>query len=364
MGTGWLTCYLEVLLPHSLCRSTTANAPANRQMPIASVVMGYIRKKERYMKNRIYRLLLVVCLTLIFLTGCTNHSDKTAIHRPHNLGKNIFITGQTISGKYSIIKENDCTEELIIVKKNNRFGLINEKKQIVLPIEYDTVMKPRCIDNYFYLGKDKLCGVVTEKGNLNIPIIYEFIARESKKYNEGEDDCFIVQKNKKFGSVDFYNNTIIPTEYDGITNWVEYGPKSHYVMKGNLYGLVDYNTGKIIIPTIYDGLTVYSNYWVKVKKDNVYGILSIHNKTIIPIKYDKVYMDLNFMELEKNHKDRIYTRKNEKWYEFSTQGKLLKSNINTGRLDKWDVEEDFFTSEPDSNEFSYELRDLMITQMK
>jgi len=30
---GWLTCIPAVLLPHSLCRFTTANAPANRQCP-------------------------------------------------------------------------------------------------------------------------------------------------------------------------------------------------------------------------------------------------------------------------------------------------------------------------------------------
>ena len=33
MFIGWLTCIPAVLLPHSLCRSTTANAPANRQCP-------------------------------------------------------------------------------------------------------------------------------------------------------------------------------------------------------------------------------------------------------------------------------------------------------------------------------------------
>jgi hypothetical protein len=47
MGTGWLTCIPAVLLPHSPCRSTTANAPANRQMPIASVVMCKRKKKEK-----------------------------------------------------------------------------------------------------------------------------------------------------------------------------------------------------------------------------------------------------------------------------------------------------------------------------
>ena len=44
MFIGWLTCIPAVLLPHSPCRFTTANAPANRQMPIASVVRRYGKK--------------------------------------------------------------------------------------------------------------------------------------------------------------------------------------------------------------------------------------------------------------------------------------------------------------------------------
>ena len=46
MLIGWLTCIPAVLLPHSPCRSTTANAPANRQMPIALVVTANDKKKE------------------------------------------------------------------------------------------------------------------------------------------------------------------------------------------------------------------------------------------------------------------------------------------------------------------------------
>jgi hypothetical protein len=47
MVIGWLTCIPAVLLPHSLCRSTTANAPADRQMPIASVVRGKHKNKKK-----------------------------------------------------------------------------------------------------------------------------------------------------------------------------------------------------------------------------------------------------------------------------------------------------------------------------
>jgi len=46
MFIGWLTCISQVLLPHSPRRSTTANAPADRQMPIASVVMGKAKKNK------------------------------------------------------------------------------------------------------------------------------------------------------------------------------------------------------------------------------------------------------------------------------------------------------------------------------
>jgi len=47
MFIGWLTCISAALLPHSPCRSTTVNAPANRQMPIASVVSGKCKKIKK-----------------------------------------------------------------------------------------------------------------------------------------------------------------------------------------------------------------------------------------------------------------------------------------------------------------------------
>ena len=41
MRFGRLMCFWQSLRPHSLCRCATVNAPANRQMPIASVVSGH-----------------------------------------------------------------------------------------------------------------------------------------------------------------------------------------------------------------------------------------------------------------------------------------------------------------------------------
>ena len=61
MSIGWLTCIQRSLLPHSLCRFTTANAHANRQMPIASVVMRNSKKKKERRKtnDKLIRLLII-----------------------------------------------------------------------------------------------------------------------------------------------------------------------------------------------------------------------------------------------------------------------------------------------------------------
>ena len=62
MFIGWLTCTQRVLRPHSLCRFTTANAPANRQMPIASVVSGKCKKKyekQHFIDNLHFRYILI-----------------------------------------------------------------------------------------------------------------------------------------------------------------------------------------------------------------------------------------------------------------------------------------------------------------
>jgi len=54
MFIGWLTCIPAVLLPHSLCRFTTVNAPANRQMPIASVVIVQCKKADPQMAHLVF----------------------------------------------------------------------------------------------------------------------------------------------------------------------------------------------------------------------------------------------------------------------------------------------------------------------
>ncbi|MHC1704997.1 MAG: WG repeat-containing protein [Tenuifilaceae bacterium] len=285
----------------------------------------------------------------ILILGCSRQS------RIEINDRNIFIQGDSISEDCSIITSGNNLPDISIVKKNNFYGLINNKNHIILPIEYDTIELPR-FANYFFITKNGLTGVVTEKGDLNIPLCYEHIEYEWKhKQRSGDEPTFIVQKNKKLGSIDFHDKVIIPIEYDGISNWVEYGPEAHYVKKGKLFGLIDYYSGNLIIKEIYDGIEVYGNI-IEVKKNGFYGIISFDNSIIIPIIYNRIFVEWDCFDPDNDQKKKIYAEKDNEWFEFEANGRLIRANISLNEIKK-----DCLTNKPDSNEYWYHLKAFMIT---
>ena len=293
-------------------------------------------------------------LSLLTLFGCNSSPKKNQNSvQKCDTAINIFVNKNINLDSCTIINDPENRTNLSIIKKNDKFGLINNIKQLVLPCVYDSIERPHLAD-YFFISKNGLFGVVTTKGILTIPIIYEQIEYEWKNQQSDDEDNFIVQKNKKLGTIDFHNNTIIPIEYDGISNWVEYGPDAHYVKKGCHYGIVDYKTGKLIIPVLYDGICNHKGL-IEIKMQGSYGIITLKNEEIIPCIYDRIFEDIDLFGFDKNHKDRIFARKNSIWYEFFLSGKISKSNISTK-----DINKDFLNYIPDSNEYSYHLKDCMV----
>src|ERR1035437_3080408 len=81
MFIGWLTCNLQVFLPHSLCRRATVNTPAKRQMPIASVVSGYYKKNFSYTDKKKQNItmmkikVLPITLLLLYSTFVSSQTE-------------------------------------------------------------------------------------------------------------------------------------------------------------------------------------------------------------------------------------------------------------------------------------------------
>ena len=136
MSIGWLTCIPAVLLPHSLCRFTTANAPANRQMPIALVVSCKAKKikKIHSLEN------LIVLRMKIIIDTCILYEDfrltKTKMRELCEIAK---MTGDTVLLPKVVIEETkNKYHEMLIAARNKISKDLSDVKRLTDSIHTTT----------------------------------------------------------------------------------------------------------------------------------------------------------------------------------------------------------------------------------
>lgn len=232
-----------------------------------------------------------------------------------------------IPEKYDNIEKFEVEDNFsyAIVQKNEKYGLINYLNEIAIPIENDLIKKRRWFD-YLIVEKDNFQGLYTKAGK-------EII---SKKYNEidpcfyNENDRFIVRLNDLFGIIDINQNVIIPIEFESISNWVEYGPDAHFVIKNKKHGLLD-REGKVIIPPVYDEILVNNSKLIKVDKNGLFGTVSWKNEIVHPIEYEEILWEWPY--LTNKVLDTVYLKKNGKYFSTDTKGKVLEEEVDKKIID-------------------------------
>jgi hypothetical protein len=191
-----------------------------------------------------------------------------------NVQNKILTPLEKLKQMYDSIISKD---NFFIVKKNNKYGLLDKNFKLVIPVEYDLIY---FYDNdYFKVKKNNKFGIYDKNSKLVIPVEYDDV----DIYNGN----FKVQKNNKYGLYDKNFKLVIPVEYDLI---YFYDNDFFIVKKNNKYGLLDKNF-KLVIPVEYDLIYFYDNDYFKVKKNNKFGIYDKNSKLVIPVKYDYIYFD-------------------------------------------------------------------------
>lgn len=136
---------------------------------------------------------------------------------------------------------------------------------------------------YSYLvHNSKGYGFVDEKGKQKIPFMYDeagpFVNGFSKVSLNGE--VFFINSDN--------NRTItLPRDYDSIDNYSEGGYVR--VKKDDLYGIVDLS-GKEIIKTIHDYLYERNNHFIAAKHD-LYGLYGPKGNLLIPFKFEYIEIE-------------------------------------------------------------------------
>jgi len=202
-----------------------------------------------------------------------------------------------------------------IAKKGGLYGLINSHGDIILPFAYKNITSPKDWD-YYILQKDKSYGVIDKQSLKEIfPMEYQGI--EPCFY---DGNRFIAKKNGFYGIITRKKQIISPFEYDKISNWVEYGPKEHFVVKDGKEGLIS-RDGKIVIPPIYDKIFVDNSTLIKVQKNGAYGTINWKNEIVHPILYETILWEWPF--LTGKGLDTIYVKKSGKYFATNINGKVI-----------------------------------------
>jgi KWG repeat domain protein len=187
-----------------------------------------------------------------------NENGDLVVEKFIDRGLFILAFGDRKQYEYKdIYKEVDKSDKVIPFYEQGYYGL-SYKGKIILPPTYSYMTSFE--DNFSIVEKNKKYGTINEKGESIIPLEYEYL-----KYDKSFG-VFLVKKEQRYGFLDLEGNVRIPHIYTKIEKnalngyFLELGDKVGYVKFLSIY-----SSENIFIPAIYS----------KIEKK------SLHNKYIL-----------------------------------------------------------------------------------
>lgn len=159
------------------------------------------------MKKRILTILLIIalCPSVFSAENITTDPQPVKTYKIEN--KFGLKTGDIEITKAEYTKLIKLGENAYIAQKRDRYGLIDKKGDVLVPIKYRWA--DRVGSNLVKLGNDYNFGIYDDLGNIIIQPEYMLIERISK-------DCFLTCKNFKYGLVTIDGRVILQNKFDSI----------------------------------------------------------------------------------------------------------------------------------------------------
>jgi hypothetical protein len=178
-----------------------------------------------------------------------------------------------------VIDVKDFTEEMAPFKgKNDRFGFINTKGQIVVPATFLSV-------GYFSNGlawaktNALTIGFIDKSGNWVLQPQFE-----SAKEFDPESGFALVKSNAEWKLMDKTGKTLMVS---GATGYGEFYEGLCNAKKGAKVGLINTN-GEWVVPAQYDKIQPMQNGYANVRNVEFWGVIDKTGKVIIPVKYESI----------------------------------------------------------------------------
>ena len=166
-----------------------------------------------------------------------------------------------------------------IVKKDGKFGFIDDKNKEIAPCVYDEILQFNHGIAVVRVGEH--FGAINETGKIVIPIEYLILADISY----AGPTMLMAIKERLFGVIDVKNNVIVPFEYDEV--FPAFGMIT--VVKQNKKGVFNHK-GRLIVPIAYDEIKhpFSTSTSINVCKKGKWGVVNKKGQIICEPRYDEI----------------------------------------------------------------------------
>jgi len=231
-------------------------------------------------------------------------------------------------------------ENVLKVKKDGKYGLIDYTGKKLLECIYDDLYSLKGTSNSLVIKKDNLLGVVDNKGNVIIEPAYANIIAVSEDYTSG---YIVVNSEGKYGLIDFNKTVILDTKYQEIKNIVA---NNMYVVKENdVFKLID-KSANVLVEKIDGEVKEINGENIVIVKDGKYGIINKAGAEVLNAQYDELknaYDD--YYIAKKDNKYGIIKTSGEETLSFSYEGIVYREDANLFEGDIGNVETDIISRE-------------------
>lgn len=180
--------------------------------------------------------------------------------------------------QYSMI-EDYYSQGVAMVKKNDKYGFINEDGVEVIPCIYDDAHPFK--NGIAIVEYNEMWGALNNNGAIVIPFDYMLLADLSMV----GPTLLMAVKDRKCGVIDKNNNIIVPFEYDGTLPM--FGMIT--VIKNGKKGVFNHK-GQLILPAEFDDIQhpFMHSTSINVCKNGKWGVYNQFGKEICEPRYDKI----------------------------------------------------------------------------
>lgn len=219
------------------------------------------------------------------LSGISNYIIVTTGVRP-NKKKGIYsITNKKLSipCEYDELRKMNGLN-LFKVKKANLSDIVDIDNKSIFKNKYAELTMPFESRNLFVVKKGERYGVIDEQENVIVP--FKYLSISNSPYQDGS---FLSQNEEgKYGCITINGVVTLPFVYDNFSSTSRYD-NNVVALKNGKCGIVQVNEGVPyeVATCEYDDITVQKKVFV-VKKDGKYGLLNQYGREITKPVYDNI----------------------------------------------------------------------------